>query len=72
MTKHFDSLNAPWVWAQTQKPVNMCVSGYTSILIYTQSKCVCVCVHVRAGDCECEAGIVVSVCVSFTLLCMTK
>ena len=51
------------VWACSRKPVNMCVcvSGYTSILIYTHTVYVCVCVYAYRLLYECE-DVCVSVC----------
>ena len=69
----------------TETCEHVCVSDYTSILIYTHTAYVCfgrgwggACVRVRACEyvracmlvCECKG--VVFQCVSFTLLCMTK
>ena len=49
------------VWVRAQKPVNVCVRLHIHPNLHTYS------LHVW---CECSG--VVSVCVSFTLLCMTK
>ena len=56
-----------FVWlsmSSAQKPVNMCVSGYTSILIYTHTvyMCVCVCVCVCVQETLWVRGHCVSVC----------
>ena len=55
--------------------MNMCVSGYTSILFYIQSTCVCrwgvgggcLCAFVRAGDSVSARVLYLSVCSN--LLC---
>ena len=72
MTKRFESPNTHYKFHVCQRMhgnLRMCVSGYTSILIYTNTVCVSVCVCVRACRplSQWVGGLMLFQCVSVSL-----